>query len=352
MPIDIQCAECKKKFRVAEKFSGRRIKCPICEKPIIVQTTESGEGDASDAESSGKASSSDVGKAVHREPAQRPAATKRTERPEPDTKPTAKPADAELPSDAESPDDADLSDDAEGPEFQPSSEEDGQWYMQTDDGEQYGPVEREELEAWIAEGRIDGSCQLLCDGWDQWRWADEVFPDLGEDASTEDAPMLVAGDSGKGSAVGAASRSDTKLATKPSRGGASTASTAGGVDGLLAETRPWVMLMAIVGFVCAGLGVLGALVSLILSAVSVIIPGILVSLVMLATQALVGWAAFHLFVYAQRIAAYLATAQKPELEQALAAQRSFWRLAGILTLAALGSWVVTGLLVLILALVV
>ncbi len=330
MPIDIQCNECKKKFRVADKFAGRRIKCPNCEKPIVVQAAGPAEGQSSDAVPSVEPSSSDLGKAADREPAQRPAASKRPAQSEPAAKP--KPAEA-----------------APEPDPRLSAEEEGQWYMQTDDGEQYGPVDREELDGWVAEGRIDGTCQLLCDGWDQWRWADEVFPDLAEEASTEDAPMLATGDSGKGITAPTASQSDTKLTSRTARGGGKPSPV--GIERTLSETRPWVLLMAIVGFVSAGLGVLGALVSLILSAVALNLVGILVSLVMLATYGLVGWAAFHLFVYAQRIAAYVATTDTPELEQALVAQRSFWRLAGILTLAALGSWLITALLVAILILV-
>ncbi len=333
MPIDIQCAECKKKFRVADKFAGRRIKCPNCEKPIVVQAAESAAGQSSDAEPSDKTSSSDLGKTADRESSQRPAASKRSDQPEPAAKPK--------------PDDA-------GPESdsQLSAEEEGQWYMQTDDGEQYGPVDREELNAWVAEGRIDGTCQLLCDGWDQWRWADEVFPDLAEEASTEDAPIFASGDSGKGIAAAAGTQSDTKLTARTARGGGK--SSPAGIEHTLSETRPWVLLMAIVGFVCAGLGVLGtlgAMVPLILLADAIyVVVGIIVSLVMLATCGLIGWAAFHLFVYAQRIGAYVATSDTPELEQALAAQRSFWRLTGILTLAALGAWLITALLVLILML--
>lgn len=304
MPIDIQCNQCKKRFRVPDKFGGRRIKCPNCQEPIEVPAAGAAEAGQKPAEGSG------VGPV---------------------------PALAEKPAPTDSSVEA-----APGPAREVEPEDEGQWYMQTDDGEQYGPVDREELNAWVAEGRIDGTCQLLCDGWDQWKWADEIFPELAEEASTEDHPITVRGDSGKAIAPAVATRSDPKLKTR------AAAAPAGGMEGTLAQTRPWVLMMAIFWFIIAGLGALGALVVLLVSIVGLNVPGILVALVMLATYAFLAWPAYHLLVYAQRIAAYVAKSGTAELEQALAAQRSFWRAAGIVALATVGAWLVTGLLVLIL----
>jgi hypothetical protein len=50
--------------------------------------------------------------------------------------------------------------------------------MRTPDGRQYGPVSRLELDAWFGEGRIDADCQILCEGWNQWKWASDVYPQL------------------------------------------------------------------------------------------------------------------------------------------------------------------------------
>ncbi len=325
MPIDIQCNECKKRFRVPDKFGGRRIKCPNCEEPIVVRAANGAEGGSDKARQRDKpAADSGVGATPAVE--QPPATDPKTPQPEPSVGPAAEVG-------SESP-------------LQVAVEDEGQWYLQTDDGEQYGPVDREELEAWAAEGRIDGTCQLLCDGWDQWRWADEVFPDLDEEGATADGPITVRGDSGKVIAPAVATRSDTKLKARAARDVASTA----GVERTLAETRPWVLLMAIAGFAGAGLGGVGSLIGLLLSAVALAIPGVLLSLVLLATYGLAGWAAFHLLVYAQRIQAYVAHGGTAELERAMAAQRSFWRLAGILTLVATGMWLLIALLMAVLVL--
>jgi len=34
--VDIQCAGCRRRFRVADKFAGKRVKCPNCSVPIRV----------------------------------------------------------------------------------------------------------------------------------------------------------------------------------------------------------------------------------------------------------------------------------------------------------------------------
>ena len=57
------------------------------------------------------------------------------------------------------------------------------WYMQTTDGSQYGPVPRSELDEWFKEGRISADCQLLKEGADQWQWATEVYPSLEQPAA-------------------------------------------------------------------------------------------------------------------------------------------------------------------------
>jgi len=52
------------------------------------------------------------------------------------------------------------------------------WYLQTDQNEQVGPLDRHELDGLYHSGRIKSGCQILCEGWPQWRWAGEVYPGL------------------------------------------------------------------------------------------------------------------------------------------------------------------------------
>ena len=52
------------------------------------------------------------------------------------------------------------------------------WYVQSDDGKQYGPITRELLQVWYEEGRITADCQVLQKGFGRWQWATDLFPDL------------------------------------------------------------------------------------------------------------------------------------------------------------------------------
>ncbi len=61
------------------------------------------------------------------------------------------------------------------------------WYMKTPEGHTYGPVERGELNSWVAQGRLTGADSLLRDGQDVWQAAGSVFPALGPPASASDA---------------------------------------------------------------------------------------------------------------------------------------------------------------------
>ncbi|HEX5105680.1 MAG TPA: NINE protein [Pirellulaceae bacterium] len=60
-------------------------------------------------------------------------------------------------------------------ETQPTPE---RWFLKTEDGEDFGPAARAELDEWKAEGRITVDCQLLREGSDQWQWAEDLYPDL------------------------------------------------------------------------------------------------------------------------------------------------------------------------------
>ena len=52
------------------------------------------------------------------------------------------------------------------------------WYVQAEDGRQFGPVTEGQLQAWYEEGRITANCQLLRKGAEQWQWATDLYPDL------------------------------------------------------------------------------------------------------------------------------------------------------------------------------
>ena len=140
MPIEIQCQNCQRKLKVADKFAGKKAKCPNCQGMIDIPGTP-----------------------VADAPGAAPA-------------PTAGPAPRSA------------SKSAAGIRAPQGGKD--EWYLQTEDGEQYGPVSKVELDSWKEEGRVDASCQLLRDGWEQWKWAEEVYADLR--AATEPSPPSAA----------------------------------------------------------------------------------------------------------------------------------------------------------------
>ncbi len=71
----------------------------------------------------------------------------------------------------------------------PTARPPDQWYLKTDGGEEFGPVSRDELDAWKEEGRITADCQLLVEGSTEWQWAGDVYADL--DGEPESAPVAV-----------------------------------------------------------------------------------------------------------------------------------------------------------------
>ncbi len=52
------------------------------------------------------------------------------------------------------------------------------WYLRTPDGQSFGPVGKQELDSWVAEGAVPGDSLLLQQGASQWQTAREVYPIL------------------------------------------------------------------------------------------------------------------------------------------------------------------------------
>ncbi len=52
------------------------------------------------------------------------------------------------------------------------------WHMRTPEGQTYGPVTRDELEGWVAQGRVSVDCQLAQSPTGPWEAAPLVFPAL------------------------------------------------------------------------------------------------------------------------------------------------------------------------------
>jgi len=52
------------------------------------------------------------------------------------------------------------------------------WFVKTEDGQQFGPVEKQQLTEWVGEGRLTAKCQVVQDGAPQWQWASDLYPVL------------------------------------------------------------------------------------------------------------------------------------------------------------------------------
>lgn len=68
------------------------------------------------------------------------------------------------------------------------------WTLKTEEGDEYGPVSRPELDQWFQEGRITADSQVLRTGAPQWQWATDLYPALNEPAAST-APAANASDS-------------------------------------------------------------------------------------------------------------------------------------------------------------
>jgi len=304
VPLEISCPSCQAKFRAPEKYAGKKIKCPKCQGVITVPG-------AAAAGSAGAASAAP--------------------KPGPPKKPT--PAATSTPKE--------------------------EWYMQTEEGEQYGPVTRQELDGWAAEGRLDASCQVLCEGWEQWKWAEEVYPEI---AGGEE-PEPAADDNPFAGIAATTPQQDANPFSSPQQAGPSVASTPDSALGgeftprmqqALAQTRPWVMFMSILGFIMAGFAAIGGLFTLlgafaVMSASAAMGMVVLVmALVIIGGASLYFFAAYYLFRYGGEIATFLRTREGRDLERAMIAQKSFWKLVGIVTAVVMALYLILFVLQLVL----
>ncbi len=124
MAIESECNGCGVQLRVADEHAGRQAKCPQCGflYTVPAQSTLSGK----DAASFG--------------------------------------ADRTGVSSAEN-------------SVSPDAELDG-WFVKTVDGQSYGPIGKDELDRWAAEGRVNAQCHLKQSHSETWQSAGAVYPQL------------------------------------------------------------------------------------------------------------------------------------------------------------------------------
>ena len=103
-----------------------------------------------------------------------------------------------------------------------------------------------------------------------------------------------------------------------------------GIYRALAETRPWVLFLSILGLIVGGLMVVAGLGLGLVAMVSEQFEMLGMGFVYLIYAAIYLAGAYFLLLYARRIGSFQRTNQIYDLEAALVAQKSFWRLVGII----------------------
>ncbi len=305
MWINVECSKCGKKLRASKDHTGRTVRCPKCRnsfevRPLGKKSETNKTSPVSSAASKAKAKSTtpasakaDSIKPLDRRPKKEPAAVvseAKTER-EPEPEPL--------------------------------------WHVRSDDGQEFGPVSRRELESWLSDGRLDSECQLLQEGWDQWCWADEQFPELSPSeppAVEDDNPFAGLGDESPAVVANrfASPREKSKVVDKAEPDTLVTS----GIWAALAETKPWVVFLSILGFIGGGMMALLALMFMVTVGG---VAGIIAGIITLAIAACYLFASYCLLTYGKRIGADSHSRSAGHLQAALVAQKSFWKLLGIVT---------------------
>ena len=107
-----------------------------------------------------------------------------------------------------------------------------------------------------------------------------------------------------------------------------------GMINALRSTKPWTMLLAVLGFIAIGFMVLAGLGMALFSS---IIPGFrghgaMIGLMYIVMSVLYFFPALFLVKYSTAVERFLRTGMAVDMEAALAYQKSFWKFVGILSL--------------------
>jgi hypothetical protein len=221
-----------------------------------------------------------------------------------------------------------------------------QWYY-AKDGNQNGPYGSDDMLLAIKTGEIAAQDLVWKDGMPDWKKVKDV-PELAAAMRPTQKPTAAA-------PAPVAQPTHPQPATQPTyqpQGQPLQYQQAYSPSGqlmftprameMLRQTKPWVRFLAIMGFIITGFVVLAALVMLILglggmasggrgggAAAGV---GVLMALLYVLVAALYFFPSMFLNRYASHINALLSNRREDTLEAALAAQKAFWRLVGIIVL--------------------
>lgn len=217
-----------------------------------------------------------------------------------------------------------------------------QWYY-AQNGQQLGPVSGEQLRAMLVSGAVRGTDLVWTDSLPAWTPAGQVPALVPPPEPVYTPPPAPAAPvySPPPPAPAPAPRPAPAPAPAwtPPPAAAAPASLSGGdvpqeIIELLRKTKPWVRLIAVLGFIGMGLAVLGAAAAIVLGASSGMGAGPLLLQVGVVVVEFVLLFPALLFLnrYASRIGNLVTSGHPQDLEDALTAQKSYWKYVGILVL--------------------
>lgn len=204
MAIEFTCSGCARRLSVPDEFAGKKASCPACQQVLVVPPPPS-----DGAEETRASSAADRQETSTATPSGGPEGLAPDSSSSAPSAPVPSPPTASAPSAAEAPTSARPSP-PPSPPAAPSTVATGKWLLRTPERIIYGPVERDELESWVRQGRVTADCDLRRDDESTWRPADTLFPAIApwnphhppQPASS--TPRPAAGTSGGAPATGAA----------------------------------------------------------------------------------------------------------------------------------------------------
>ncbi len=151
----------------------------------------------------------------------------------------------------------------------PGTQANGTWTLKTEEGDEYGPVARNELDAWYAEGRVTADCQLLLTGSAQWQWATDLYPALSEPSTSGSGEFAIdTGDSRAGSSVNRGRGSSiSSLNTGVANRKSSPGRKSKGKTGPQEPRNKTIDILATVTYVLGGLQVVGGIMFMVFGSV-------------------------------------------------------------------------------------
>lgn len=210
------------------------------------------------------------------------------------------------------------------------------WFIARN-GQQEGPLSEQAVRIFISSGQLKSEDPVWCQGMAEW---------VSAGRSAEFASAFQSSGAASGAA---ASPQPTPVAYAGANMGSRTTVLTDRALDMLRKTKPWARLLAVVIFIVGGLLALGGLIMVALGVLAsaanygsttgdrfgAIVIGILYFI--FAFLYLVP--GMYLNRYASRIGSLLGSGREDHLEQALEAQKSFWKFVGIAAVLTIILWV-------------